>query len=108
MALQQLIELGAIALRECGCLFITSAIEAVDDRILDYLAKNHTNADFGRAVQLLRAAGIALAPTFVPFTPWTTLEGYITLLARLVELESTGGAPDDDGRVSQLHVLLVC
>jgi radical SAM superfamily enzyme YgiQ (UPF0313 family) len=74
-------------LKETGCLFITSAIESVDDQILDYLAKHHTNADFGRAIQLVRAAGIALAPTFVPFTPWTTLEGYIALLARLDELE---------------------
>ena len=80
-------------LKETGCLFITSAIEAVDDRILDYLAKHHTNADFGRAVQLARAAGIALAPTFVPFTPWTTLEGYIALLARLVELELIESVP---------------
>jgi hypothetical protein len=80
-------------LKETGCLFITSAIESVDDRILDYLAKNHTNNDFGRAVQLVRAAGIALAPTFVPFTPWTTLEGYIALLARLVDLELIESVP---------------
>jgi radical SAM superfamily enzyme YgiQ (UPF0313 family) len=80
-------------LKETGCLFITAAVESVDDRILDYLAKNHTNADFGRAVQLVRAAGIALAPTFVPFTPWTTLEGYIALLARLVELELIESVP---------------
>ena len=65
----------------------------MDDRILEHLAKNHTNADFGHAVQLLRAAGIALAPTFVPFTPWTTLEGYIALLARLVELELIESVP---------------
>jgi radical SAM superfamily enzyme YgiQ (UPF0313 family) len=80
-------------LKETGCLFITSAVESVDDRILEHLAKHHTNADFGRAVQLLRAAGIALAPTFVPFTPWTTLEGYIALLARLVELELIESVP---------------
>jgi radical SAM superfamily enzyme YgiQ (UPF0313 family) len=80
-------------LKQTGCLFITSAIESVDDRILDYLAKNHTNADFGRAVQLVRAAGIALAPTFVPFTPWTTLEGYVALLARLVELDLVESVP---------------
>ena len=43
--------------------------------------------------QLTRAAGIALAPTFVPFTPWTTLEGYIALLARLVELELVESVP---------------
>jgi len=81
------------ALKQTGCLFITSAIESVDDRILGYLIKNHTNADFGRAVQLVRAAGIALAPTFVPFTPWTTLEGYIALLARLIELELVERVP---------------
>ncbi len=81
------------ALKETGCLFITCAIESVDDRILEYLAKNHTNADFEKAVTLTRAAGIALAPTFVPFTPWTTLEGYIALLARLVELDLVDSVP---------------
>jgi radical SAM superfamily enzyme YgiQ (UPF0313 family) len=80
-------------LKETGCLFITSAIESVDDAVLEKLAKNHTNADFGRAVQLTRAAGIALAPTFVPFTPWTTLAGYVALLARLVELELVESVP---------------
>lgn len=73
-------------LRDTGCLFITSAVESVDDRILAYLSKNHTHTDFVRAVQLLREAGIALAPTFVPFTPWTTLEGYLDLLQQLVTL----------------------
>lgn len=80
-------------LKETGCLFITCAIESVDDQVLDYLAKNHTNADFETAVMLTRAAGIALAPTFVPFTPWTTLEGYIALLARLVELQLIDSVP---------------
>jgi radical SAM superfamily enzyme YgiQ (UPF0313 family) len=80
-------------LKETGCLFITSAIESVDDAVLERLAKNHTNADFGRAVALLRASGIALAPTFVPFTPWTTLDGYVQLLRRLVELELVESVP---------------
>ena len=80
-------------LKETGCLFITAAVEAVDDQILEHLDKNHTNADFGRAVQLVRASGIALAPTFVPFSPWTTLAGYIALLARLVELELIESVP---------------
>jgi len=80
-------------LKETGCLFITAAVEAVDDQILEHLDKNHTNADFGRAVQLVRAVGIALAPTFVPFSPWTTLEGYIALLARLVELDLIESVP---------------
>ena len=80
-------------LKATGCLFITAAVESVDDRVLERLAKNHTNADFARAVRLCRVAGIALAPTFVAFTPWTTLEGYIALLARLLELELVESVP---------------
>ena len=80
-------------LRARGCLFITSAVEAVDDDILRLLDKNHTSRDFDRAVALTRQAGIALAPTFVAFTPWTTLEGYIALLERLVELQLVESVP---------------
>ena len=80
-------------LRESGCLFITSAVEAVDDDILRFLEKNHTSRDFDRAVALTREAGIALAPTFVSFTPWTTLAGYIALLERLVELHLVESVP---------------
>ena len=80
-------------LRRSGCLFITSAVEAVDDEILRMLDKNHTSRDFDRAVALTRAAGIALAPTFVAFTPWTTLEGYIALLERLLELGLVESVP---------------
>jgi len=70
-------------LRETGCLFITSAAESVDDAVLARLAKGHTRADLLAAVQLCREAGLALHLTFVPFTPWTTLEGYMELLALL-------------------------
>ena len=80
-------------LRASGCLFITSAVEAVDDDILRLLDKNHTGRDFDRAVALTREAGIALAPTFVAFTPWTTLAGYIALLERLVELQLVESVP---------------
>lgn len=74
-------------LRDTGCIFITSAVEAVDDRILEYLDKHHSRADFVNALALLRRTGIALAPTFVPFTPWTTLDGYVDLLQHLVDLQ---------------------
>ena len=80
-------------LRRSGCLFITSAVEAVDDEILRLLAKDHTGRDFDRAVALTRAVGIALAPTFVAFTPWTTLEGYIALLERILELQLVESVP---------------
>ncbi len=80
-------------LRAAGCLFITTAVESVDDEVLDYLAKNHTCADFERGLQLCREAGIAMAPTFVPFTPWTTLEGYFELLRTLVRLRLVEAVP---------------
>ncbi len=80
-------------LRTAGCLFITSAVESVDDAVLNRLAKNHTRADFERALQLCREASIFLAPTFVPFTPWTTLEGYLDLLRTLVRLRLVEAVP---------------
>jgi radical SAM superfamily enzyme YgiQ (UPF0313 family) len=80
-------------LKRSGCLFITSAVEAVDDDILRALDKHHTSRDFDRAVALTRKAGIALAPTFVAFSPWTTLEGYLALLERLVELQLVESVP---------------
>ena len=51
-------------LKAAGCLFLTSAVESVDDEVLEHLAKNHTRADFERALQLCREARIFLAPTF--------------------------------------------
>jgi radical SAM superfamily enzyme YgiQ (UPF0313 family) len=63
-----------------GCLFITTAVESLDDQVLARLEKGHTRADFITAVRLAEQAGVHLAPTFVAFTPWTTLEGYRDLL----------------------------
>jgi radical SAM superfamily enzyme YgiQ (UPF0313 family) len=74
-------------LRDTGCLFVTSAVESVDDRVLQRLEKHHTAADFAVAVRLCREAGLVLAPTFVPFTPWTTLEGYGGLLETVEALD---------------------
>ena len=81
------------ALKAAGCLFITAAVESVDDRVLQFLAKDHSCADFERALQLCREAGIAMAPTFVPFTPWTTLEGYLELLRTLLRLRLVEAVP---------------
>jgi radical SAM superfamily enzyme YgiQ (UPF0313 family) len=69
------------ALRDSGCLFVTTAAESVDDAVLQRLDKGHTRADFLAAVKTFRELGIALQPTFVPFTPWTTLESYRDLLS---------------------------
>jgi radical SAM superfamily enzyme YgiQ (UPF0313 family) len=74
-------------LRDTGCLFITSAVESIDDEVLGKLLKGHTRADFVEAVALCRSAGVALAPTFVAFTPWTTIEGYSDLLDQIIALD---------------------
>lgn len=64
-----------------GCLFITSAVEALDDDVLVRLEKGHTREDVFAVVDICRRAGVTLAPTFVAFTPWTTLDSYRDLLA---------------------------
>jgi radical SAM superfamily enzyme YgiQ (UPF0313 family) len=72
-------------LRDTGCILVTSAVEAVQDPILDRLAKGHTRQDFLQALALCRGLGLALNPTFVAFTPWTSLADYIELLTVLAE-----------------------
>jgi radical SAM superfamily enzyme YgiQ (UPF0313 family) len=73
-----------------GCLFVTSAVESVDDEVLEKLEKGHTRADFIAAAGLCRDAGLTLVPTFVAFTPWTTIDGYIDLLRVVAELDLVG------------------
>lgn len=61
---------------ETGCAFVTTAVESLDDHVLALLDKGHTRADVEAVVARSRALGLALAPTFIAFTPWTTLDGY--------------------------------
>jgi radical SAM superfamily enzyme YgiQ (UPF0313 family) len=68
------------ALRDTGCLFVTSAVESVDDTVLEKFDKGHTRSDFLAVVARFHGLGMTLLPTFVPFTPWTTFEGYSDLL----------------------------
>ena len=72
-------------LRDTGCLFVTSAVESVDDEVLRRLDKGHTRADFLEVNRIFRELGMVLQPTFVPFTPWTALDGYLDLLRVLRE-----------------------
>jgi radical SAM superfamily enzyme YgiQ (UPF0313 family) len=72
-------------LRETGCAFVTTAVESVSDTILARLAKGHTREDFLDLVALSREIGLPLQPTFVAFTPWTSLDGYCDLLRVLAE-----------------------
>jgi radical SAM superfamily enzyme YgiQ (UPF0313 family) len=68
---EHLVELVAL-----GALFVVSAAESLDDAVLTILDKGHTRADIETALAVTRAAGLSLRPTWVAFTPWTTLEGY--------------------------------
>lgn len=67
-------------LRALGCIFVVSAVESLSDTVLTHLQKGHTRRDVVEALGILDAAGIALRPTFVPFTPWETLDGYVDIL----------------------------
>jgi radical SAM superfamily enzyme YgiQ (UPF0313 family) len=74
-------------LRDTGCLFVISAVESVDDGILERLDKRHTREDFLYVARKFRELGMTLHPTFVPFTPWSTVEGYLDLLRVLAAEE---------------------
>jgi radical SAM superfamily enzyme YgiQ (UPF0313 family) len=80
-------------LRDTGCLFITTAVESIDDAVLKNLEKNHTRRDFFEAVSLARVAGLTLQPTFIAFTPWTTVETYRDLLRVLKDLDLVENVP---------------
>ncbi len=74
-------------LRDSGCLFVTSAVESVDDRVLAQLEKGHTRADFEQAAAWLREIELPLMPTFVAFTPWTTIQTYLEMLDAIERLD---------------------
>jgi radical SAM superfamily enzyme YgiQ (UPF0313 family) len=67
-------------LRNTGCLFVISAVESLDDAVLSLLDKGHTREDFLHVVRMFHSLGLTIHPTFLPFTPWTTLESYLDLL----------------------------
>lgn len=73
-------------LARTGCAFVTSAVESLDDAVLEKLAKGHTRAGFEEALELTRNAGLPLSPTFLPFTPWATREGYLEFLRAIAGL----------------------
>jgi len=75
------------ALKQTGCLFVTSAVESIDDAVLARLEKGHTRQVFFEVAASLRKAGLSLQPTFIAFMPWTTIEGYGALLQALADLE---------------------
>lgn len=56
-----------------GCAFVVSAVESLSDHVLAALAKRHRRADVEELFDLADEVGLVVRPTFVTFTPWTTL-----------------------------------
>ncbi|MGO9560208.1 MAG: radical SAM protein [Acidimicrobiales bacterium] len=67
-------------LRRSGLTFVVSAFESTDDALLEILDKGHTAADEAEAVAILRSVGVEVRPSWLPFTPWTTLGSLASLL----------------------------
>ncbi|HMC93487.1 MAG TPA: CUAEP/CCAEP-tail radical SAM protein [Polyangia bacterium] len=70
-----------------GAVFVVSAFESLSEEVLAALDKGHRAADLPEALAIVRGAGISLRPTFVPFTPWTTLADYLAL-CRFIRAEA--------------------
>jgi radical SAM superfamily enzyme YgiQ (UPF0313 family) len=77
-------------LQETGCAFVTTAVESFEDAVLEKLRKGHTFADFEYVAARMAALQLPLAPTFVAFTPWTTIEGYAAMLRDIDRLGLVG------------------
>lgn len=77
-------------LASTGCALITCAVESFDEHVLTVLDKRHSAEDFEFALGSLRSAGIAMNPTFVAFTPYLSLEGYVEFLHTLRRLDLVG------------------
>ena len=67
-------------LASLGLLFMVSAVESLSATVLDVLAKGHAPGDARRAIALLRAHGLEMRPSLLPFTPWSTLPDYLEML----------------------------
>lgn len=77
-------------LKRTGCLFVVSAFECMNDRILRYLDKGHTAAEAADVTRLLRSQGIEVRPSWLPFMPWTTVNDVADILDFVVEHDLIG------------------
>ena len=77
-------------LARTGCLFVVSAFECMNDRILGYLDKGHTGADASRVTRELRSHGIEVRPSWLPFMPWTTVADVAEILDFVVDHDLIG------------------
>lgn len=62
-----------------GLSFVISAFESTSETVLAHLDKGHVLADEEQAVAILRAVGVEIRPSLLPFTPWTVREDLLEL-----------------------------
>ena len=79
--------------RALGASFVLSAFESTSDNVLQKLHKGHTRADMDEALAILEAARLPVQSTWLPFTPWTTLDDYIDMLAWIRERDLIAHVP---------------
>ncbi len=70
-----------------GLVFVVSAFETTNARVLEVLDKGHRPEDFPIAVSILRQAGVEPRPSFLPFTPWTRPEDLREILQVCSDLD---------------------
>ena len=64
---------------ELGVVFAVSAFETTNNQILAILDKGHDVDGMAQAVSIMRQAEIDIRPSWMPFTPWTTLEDVVDI-----------------------------
>lgn len=64
---------------EKGVLFAVSAFETTNDQILGRLDKGHTASDLEKVMRVTSQAGLDLHPSWLPFTPWTTVDDVVEI-----------------------------
>ena len=80
-------------LKRSGCLIITAAVEAVDDRILEYLDKNHTSRGFRPRRGIAAPGRYRFRADLRRIHAVDHIEGYVELLQRLMDLELVESVP---------------
>ncbi len=66
--------------RDHGAAFVVSAFESIQDEVLQHLDKGHDVADMERLLAFLQELDLPIQPTWIPFTPWTSLPDYLAFL----------------------------
>ena len=74
-------------LARTGCRFVVSAFETLNERILEILDKGHTARDAALVVHAARRAGLEIRPTWLPFTPWTSIRDVADIFDFIVRHE---------------------